>query len=113
MKLLSYNFQNIKISSTGKQAVEYAKEFKPDVILMDIMLKDKINGIEAAHQIHAHRNIPIIYITGNIHLKDDKKLLATKPVAVLDKPFKDCELLNYIDKALKLVNGRINSKLNR
>ena len=100
MKLKSNNFENIKIASTGAQTVEYAKNFKPDVILMDIMLKDKMNSIEAAQQILIHQTIPIIYITGNIHLKEDKKLIATNPVAVLNKPCMEWEMLNSIELAL-------------
>ena len=101
MRLQSKNFCNIKIVTKGEQAVKSAKSFQPDVILMDIMLSGVINGIEAATQILAHKKIPIIYITGNDHLKEDTKLLATNPIAVLGKPLSDWKLFESIDKALK------------
>lgn len=99
MRLQDEGFHNIKCTSTGEEAVELATSFKPGVILMDIMLKGVINGIEAAKLIIQINKIPIIYITGNDHLKKDEQLLATKPIAVLGKPLSDCELFEAIEKA--------------
>ncbi|RKY56743.1 MAG: response regulator [Candidatus Neomarinimicrobiota bacterium] len=101
MRLQDEEFNNIKCTSTGKEAVELATSFKPDVILMDIMLNGVINGIEAAQLILEFKKIPIIYITGNDHLRKDEQLLATKPVAILGKPLSDWELFEAISKALK------------
>lgn len=101
MRLQSKGFDNIKCAYTGEEAVEFAVTFKPDVILMDIMLRGKINGIEAARLIMQINKIPIIYITGNDHLKKDKKLLATKPAAILSKPCSDWELFEVIEKSAK------------
>ena len=101
MRLQDEGFHNIKCTSTGEEAVELAMSFKPGVILMDIMLNGAINGIEAAQLIIQFNKISIIYITGNDHLRKDKQLLATKPVAVLSKPFSDWELFEAIEKALK------------
>ncbi len=101
MRLQDEEFNNIKCTSTGEEAVELATSFKPDVILMDIMLNGVINGIEAAQLILEFKKIPIIYITGNDHLRKDEQLLATKPVAILGKPLSDWELFEAISKALK------------
>jgi len=104
MRLQDNDFQNIKITTTGEQAVELAMSFKPDVILMDIMLNGAINGIETASQILAYKKIPIIYLTGNDHLKEDDKLIATSPIAILGKPLSDWELVEAIEKALKKIH---------
>ncbi len=101
MRLQSKDFYNTKIVTKGEQAVKSAKSFQPDVILMDIMLPGVINGIEAAIQILAFKKIPIIYITGNDHLREDAKLLATNPVTILGKPLSAWELFESLDKALK------------
>ena len=100
MRLQSEGFHKIKRTSSGEKAVELAMSFKPDVILMDIMLSGVINGIEAARLILEFNKIPIIYITGNDHLRKDKQVLATKPVAILGKPLSDWELFEAIEKAL-------------
>ena len=49
LKKLGYNV--VGASATGEKAVELAHETKPDIILMDIMLKGEMNGIETADQI--------------------------------------------------------------
>ena len=101
MRLQDEGFHKIKRTSSGERAVELAMSFKPDVILMDIMLNGVINGIEAARLILEFNIIPIIYTTGNEHLRKDEQLLATKPIAVLSKPCSEWELFEAIEKALK------------
>ena len=101
MRLQDEGFLHIKCTSTGEEAVELAASFKPDLILMDIMLNGKINGIEAVRLILEFIKIPIIYITGNGHLKTDEQLLSTKPIAILSKPLSDWELFEAIEKALE------------
>jgi two-component system, response regulator PdtaR len=49
---------------TGEEAVSFVASDPPDVILMDIRLAGKIDGIEAARQIQAIHDIPIIFMTG-------------------------------------------------
>lgn len=100
IKLREQNFEDFQIVSSGEDAIEVAKKYKPNIILMDIMLRGKLNGIQAAIAIHHFSNVPIIYITANDHLKDDEQLIATKPVAVLSKPCSDCALFEALEKAL-------------
>jgi len=49
--------------SSGEDAIEKAGKLKPDLVLMDIKLKGKMDGIEAAEQIKYLYNIPVIYLT--------------------------------------------------
>ncbi|OQX94946.1 hypothetical protein B6I21_08000 [candidate division KSB1 bacterium 4572_119] len=104
-KLQNQGYISVYTASTGKDAIQIANQKKPDVIIMDIMLKGDINGIEAAVKILHKNNIPIIYITGNSNFKSNKKLLTTNPVAVLSKPASDWEVFNAIEKALNHSNN--------
>ena len=63
--LLGMGFEVLPPVSTGRLAVEAAREYKPDLILMDIALPGGIDGIEAAVAIRARDDIPIIYMTAN------------------------------------------------
>jgi len=72
--------------TTGEEAVEFVKETKPDVILMDINLVGKIDGIEAAEIITEKSNIPIIFMTGYEEPDIYERAQKTKPVAYLTKP---------------------------
>jgi CheY-like chemotaxis protein len=47
----------VDLCSTGEQAVQVAEEKKPDLVLMDIMLKGDMSGIEAANLIRERYNI--------------------------------------------------------
>jgi len=54
----------IKIVNNGKEAIEIAVKSNPDFILMDINIKGKMNGIEAAEEIHKKQiRSKIIFIT--------------------------------------------------
>ena len=72
--------------TTGEKAIEFVKETKPDVILMDIHLVGKIDGIEAAEQILETSNIPIIFMTGYENKQVAERAQKINPVAFLIKP---------------------------
>ena len=50
-------------ASTGGQALEMVETLEPDVVIMDIALKGKMDGIEAADHIREKFGIPVIYLT--------------------------------------------------
>lgn len=85
---------------TGEDAVRRAEEDKPDLVLMDIVLDGRIDGIEAAGQIHARFNIPVVYITA---YSDDtilSRIKATEPFGYIIKPIDERELRMVIEVAL-------------
>ena len=59
LKKLGYNV--VGVAATGQKAIELCGEKLPDIILMDIMLKGDINGIEASTRIKESYNIPVIF----------------------------------------------------
>ncbi len=87
---------------SGEEAIQQAFTTSPDLILMDISLPGKLDGAEAAEQIRAQRDIPVIYITA---LADDATLLKarqTHPFGYLLKPFEDRELHVLIEMTFQL-----------
>jgi two-component system, response regulator PdtaR len=60
---LGYNVCGTSIR--GAEAINGILETDPDLILMDIQLKDKIDGIEVTSEIKKKKDYPVIYITGN------------------------------------------------
>lgn len=91
MKLESWGYTVDPVVSSGEIAVKESFRIKPDLIIMDIGIKGKFNGIEAARRIRDLK-IPVIFITG----RDDEVLimeaLETVPYALLKKPL-DHEVL--------------------
>jgi len=99
-KLLDLEYVIVDSVSTGEDAVKCAKQLKPDLILMDITLKGKMNGIEAAKQIKDNLDIPIIYLTAYSYSEVVKYVPLIEPYEYLVKPFKKSELNNYIKMSL-------------
>ena len=99
-KLLDLGYNVVNIVDTGEDAVKCANQMKPDLILMDIVLKGKMDGIEAAQQIHDDLDIPIIYLTA--YSDDDvlKRARITEPYGYMIKPFRKNEVKAYIEVAL-------------
>jgi len=98
--LVDLGYMVTSIAATGDEAIEQAGQDQPDLILMDIMLKGEMNGIEAAKEIRKHYDIPVIYLTAydNQYLVEQAK--QTDNYGYLLKPFKDKELHIAIDMAL-------------
>lgn len=98
LKKLGYNV--IGAAATGEKAVELATELKPDIILMDIMLKGDITGIEASAEIKEKLQIPIIFLTAYADESTLAKAKVTEPYAYIIKPFKEIDLHTSIEMAL-------------
>lgn len=97
LKLFDYEVPYI--ASRGEEAIEKALEIKPDLILMDMVLKGKINGIEVANRLKK-LDIPIIYLTAHSDEITTSRALLTEPYGYLLKPFDITELKFTIDLAI-------------
>lgn len=98
--LQGMGYQVVQVVTTGEKAVKAAKNKRPDLVLMDIRLKGKMNGIEAAKLIHTQYDVPVVYLTA---YADDQTLRqATKagPYGYLVKPFEARELKTTIEVAI-------------
>lgn len=87
-------------ASAGAEAVRKVEADSPDLILMDIVLKGKMDGIEAAERINSQFNIPMIYMTAYTNQEYIERAKQTKPFSYLVKPFNQKELHANIEMAL-------------
>lgn len=81
----------------GEQAIIAVQQNKPDLIIMDIQLKGKLDGIDTAQIIQATHNIPIIFLTANSDRHHFNRAKETKPYAFLSKPFKQVDLQHALE----------------
>ncbi len=88
------------ITSSGEEAVEKASETNPDLVLMDIVLKGEMDGIDAAQQIKDNLDIPVVYLTAYSDERTLKRAKITGPFGYIIKPFEDRELHSAIEVAL-------------
>jgi PAS domain S-box-containing protein/putative nucleotidyltransferase with HDIG domain len=98
--LQSLGYESISVTSTSEEAVEAAKKESPHIVLMDIMLEGKMNGVEAADHIYTKLNIPVVYLTSYTDEKIIQKAKKTEPFGYLLKPFEERDLQTTIEIAL-------------
>lgn len=96
-----FGYKNIEVVTNGDDAISMASEFNPDLIIMDVVLKGRKDGIETAKLISKNQDIPTIFLTS---LTDDEvieKILETDGFIYLTKPFKIPELKTNIAMVYK------------
>ncbi len=98
LESLGYTIQ--KIVDTGKKAIEEVEKSLPDLVLMDINLKDEMTGIEAASIITQKHDVPIIYLTANADIATVNKAKVALPYGYIIKPFTDKDLQTNIEIAI-------------
>ena len=98
LKKLGYNV--VGAAATGDKALEIARSEKPDIILMDIMLKGEMNGIETAEIMKSELAIPVIFLTAYADDSTLSKAKVTEPYGYIIKPFKEVDLHTTIEMAL-------------
>lgn len=88
------------IANSGDDAITKAMEIRPDLVLMDIVLKGAVDGIDAAENIRALFNIPVIYLTAHADEATLQRARATDPFGYIVKPFREKDLYIAIEFAL-------------
>lgn len=100
MQLTSLGYEVTGILPRGEEAILHLEQNKPDIVLLDINLKGKIDGIETARQLQQKSGVPIIYITANSDEATFNRAKSTKPFAFISKPFKPLDLQRAIELAI-------------
>lgn len=98
LKKLGYHV--VGAASTGEKALEIAQTERPDIVLMDIMLKGSINGIETADIIRRELAIPVVFLTAYADESTLMKAKITEPYGYIIKPFKEIDLHTSIEMAV-------------
>lgn len=93
-------YRVIGVTPSGEEALEMVRENPPDLILMDIVLKGKIDGIETAQRIHDTYDIPVLYLTAYSDEETLKRAKITEPFGYIIKPFEDRELHSSVEIAI-------------
>ena len=95
---LGYNV--IGIANNGKDAVYRITELMPDLVLMDIMIKGDITGIDVSELIKEKINVPVIFLTAYADEATLAKAKITEPYGYILKPFKEIDLHSTIEMAV-------------
>jgi len=99
-RLQSLGYAVVSVASSGEEAIEKAEAARPDLVLMDIMLRGEIDGVKAAEQIRDRLNIPVVYLTSFADDGTLQRAKVTEPFGYILKPFEVRELHSTIEMAL-------------
>jgi PAS domain S-box-containing protein len=88
------------VAASGAEAIKKAEQAHPDVVLMDIMLKGEMDGVDAAEQIHSKFSVPVVYVTAHADETTLQRAKRTEPMGYLLKPFNERELHAAIEIAI-------------
>ncbi|WP_052374118.1 PAS domain S-box protein [Methanobacterium sp. SMA-27] len=108
LTLESFGYEVPYIASSSEEAVEKALAIMPDLILMDIILKGEIDGIETVSKIR-DLNIPVIYLTAHSEESTIERAKLTEPYGYIIKPYDRIELKYAIE--LAIYKNKLKNKL--
>ncbi len=92
-------FEVLSIEDTGKNAISKIEELKPDLVLMDVILKGEMDGIETTELIKNRFDIPVVYLTAYSDEKTFERAKLTEPYGFIVKPAGIYELKCNIENA--------------
>lgn len=98
LKNLGYTVTGV--ASSGQDAISKAESTFPDLVLMDIMLKGELDGVEAAKEIKERFEVPVVYLTAYSDSKILERVKETGPSGYIVKPFDEKDLHSNIEIAL-------------
>lgn len=97
----------IKICNNGKILLENVEQFKPDLILLDVMMPemDGISTFKALQADEKTKNIPVIFMTAKAQVHEIKVFEDTGVIGVITKPFDPLQLCSQIAEIWSSSNG--------
>lgn len=110
MQLTKLGYEVIGINTRGEDALQTIENNRPDIVLMDIVLNGKMNGIETAEVILEKFRVPVIFLTSNSDDATFQRALNAKPYAFISKPFQKAELARTIRLALQRIEVELESE---
>lgn len=92
--LSDLKIKQIEMAHSYLEAFEKINYSKPDLLILDINLNDRKDGILLAEELN--HSIPIIYLTANTDITKLNEAIKQQPVAILTKPIKKIDLLTNV-----------------
>jgi len=100
-RLSRIGFSVIAAVDSAEEGIEIATREVPDVVLMDIRLKGKKDGVEAAREIRQQVDVPIVYLTAYSDSVTLDRVKQGEPCGYVLKPFHERELQEAIELATR------------
>lgn len=108
-KVLEMSGYMVQEADSGESAVSMAENDSPDLILMDIRLPGKLNGLEATRQLKENPRtqlIPVVALTASVMARDQKQALEAGCTGFIGKPLDIRTLPEMVEKFIMQGAGR-------
>lgn len=99
--LKTFGLKKIEMVHDKASALENLRLNKPDIIILDIRMEKELDGLEIGEFIQNNYKLPFIFITAHSDIEMIKKIVKTKPVGYITKPFKKSDLFANINLAIE------------
>lgn len=99
--LKGFGYEVIGPMVSGEEVLKAAAGISPDLVLMDVNLKGKLDGVETAGQLPPHIKAPVVFLTADTDEQTLQRAMLTRPYGYLIKPFDPIELRSTIEVSLQ------------
>ena len=99
-RLKSSGFKVAGRATSAERALEMIENVRPDLVLMDIVLKGEMDGIKAAEVVRDIWGVPVVFVTAYADARRLERAKLARPFGYVLKPFQDRDLQITIDMAL-------------
>ena len=99
-RLRKFGYEVCGKASSSDEVFQIFPTANPNLILMDIMIKGQLDGIQTAFELNKIKSVPIIYLTAFIDQKTLDRAKDTNPFGYLSKPIQERDLRSTIEMAL-------------
>jgi len=99
-RLTKMGYDVVAIADSGELALKLVVEVRPDLVLMDIILKGELDGTQTARQLHDDHHVPVIYLTAHADYATVQRAKESEPFGYVVKPFQEQDLKTSIEMAL-------------
>src|SRR5579863_336828 len=100
-RLALLGFSVIAAVDSAEEGIAIATRERPDLVLMDIRLKGKKDGVQAAEEIHRQLDVPVVYLTAYSDRLTVDRAKRSQYDGFILKPFRASELQSTIEIALQ------------
>ncbi len=97
-RLPSMGYDVVGTASSGEESILMARDLKPSLILMDIVMPGRLDGIDAAEIISKELDIPIIFLTAFADKGRLERAKLTYPSGFILKPYRGTKTLRSPSK---------------
>lgn len=98
--LEGFGYCVVAVANNAEKAIQFFDKHTPDIVIMDIMLNDVMDGVQVAELIKKKREVAIIFLTSHVDKLTVERAKIVKPQAYISKPFNEKSIYAAIEIAM-------------